>query len=144
MTDHIKIGTVTCDQEAFRPVDLVPLLGRSSRGNNLPFPTAVGQRPYAPLRDQLDVTIQWYAIGRTNQGGTAQSPGTGLYENLEYYKAAFLGQGNGSTGLTAATLYLQNGTLTSNIQVWDWSPYWTGPMTATVTTRIVVPTGEWT
>lgn len=142
--NHLTIGTVTCDQDIFRPQDLIPLLGHTTRGNNRILPGASGQRSTAPVRDQIDVTLTWYVNGRKNPGGTITAPGTGLLNNLAYYKAAFFNQADPDTGLTLGTLTLENGAVTAQIQCRDWSPYWTGPLSATVATRIVVPAGQWT
>lgn|GEM_PF-4513023 len=141
---YLTIGTVVCNQDAFRPADLVPLLGRTTRGSNRIFPTASGRRGLAPRRDQIDVSLSWYVDGRTNQAGNPQAAAAGLLNNLNYYRAAFQDQADATTGLTVGTLTLANGNVTASIQVWDWSPVWTGPMSATVVTRIVVPAGAWT
>ena len=145
ISEYLTIGTVTCNSEAFKAVDLIPLLGSESRGSNRVLPGAFGQRPLTPVRDQVDVAVTWYADARYNPGGTLIGPGTGnLYTVLAYYKSAFLNQANATTGNVAGTLTLANGTVTANMQVWDWSPVWSGPMSATVVTRIVVPDGQWT
>lgn len=142
--NHLCIGTVACDQDIFKPQDLLPLLGRSTRGSNRLLPKATGRRAKINRRDELDVTLTWFVNGRKNPGGTITAAGTGLLDNLAYYKAAFFNQADASTGLTAGTLILENGTLQADLQVRDWSAYWTGPLSATVATRIVVPSGEWT
>lgn len=142
---YLTIGTVVCNQDAFRAKDLLPLMGETSRGSNRILPRAVGQRGLRRTRDQIDEAITWYVDGRRDPGGTVYaSPASGLIQNLNYYRNAFFDQANASTGLVGGTLTLANGTVTANIQVWDWDQVWTGPMSATVVTRIVVPAGEWT
>lgn len=145
-TEYLTLGTVVCNSEAFKAADLLPLRGnRSHRGSNRILPTGGGQRPHAPVRDQIDVAVEWYVDARYNYGGTLVGPSGGqLYKNLDYYRGAFLDQGAASTGLMAGTITLASGTVTANVQCWDWSEVWTGPMSARVVTRLVVPDGEWT
>lgn len=143
--NHLSIGTVVCDKQAFRAKDLLQLMGRSDRGNNRVMPGAEGQRALRGVMDQIDEPVTWYVDGRTKWDGTAHSSAaSGLIQNLNYYRAAFFDQADATTGLVAGTLTLANGTVTANIQVRDWDQVWTGPMSATVVTRIVVPDGEWT
>lgn len=143
--NHLSIGTVICDQEAFKARDLLQLMGRSNRGSNRVMPGAEGQRATRGVLDQIDEPVTWYVNGRRDWAGTINADiGSGLIANLNYYRSAFFDQHSPTTGMVAGTLTLPNGTVTANIQVWDWDQVWTGPMSATVVTRIVVPAGEWT
>lgn len=141
--NYLKFNSVSLNKRSFFPKDLRPLFNAQFRGANRVLPGAVGQRPLAPVRDQIDTSIEWVCDGRFNTSDAAQEGIAGLATNLAYYRGIFTSPADAATGQSPGTLYLPQGTLISSLQCWSWDEVWTGPFSARVLTRLVVPSGVW-
>lgn len=121
--------------------DLSPLRDFAVRGSNRVFPGAAGQRSTTLVRDQLDRTFDWIVTGLTESDGTPYvDPATGVEQNLEFYRGLFT-----TGGLHAVSLSFAGSTFTaSDVQVADYAQARTSWATATIITRLIVPSGQLT
>jgi hypothetical protein len=68
-----------------------------------------------------------------------------LLANLDYFRALFMESGDTTTGLITASVTLPGVVFNSSIQCLSWDPQWNRTRyTASVLTRLVVPSGVWT
>lgn len=120
--------------------DLSPLRDFAVRGSNRIFPGAPGQRATTLVRDQLDRTFDWLVTGVTEPDGTPYVDLTaGLEANLEYYRTLFT-----TGGLHDISLSFAGSTFTGECQVADYAQVRTSSITATIITRLVIPSGQLT
>lgn len=125
--------------------DLVPLRSWMSRGSNLIMDGADGQRPYRPIRDQLDVSIVWSVTGRFDHDGTPHAQrDVGAEINQEFYRALFTEGGDAVTGEHEVSLAYAGTTFEGLAQCRDYAAVRTGPETYQIVTRLIVATGELT
>lgn len=129
-------GPITCE-------DLGLLRAFMVRGANLTMPGAVGTRPFAPVMDELDVTLVWSVDGRfAPVTGTPHADrGIGVESNLEHYRTLFTTGGDPTTGEHDISLAYAGQTYEGGAQVWGYAPVRTGPTTARIVTRLVVAAG---
>lgn len=145
MSNYLTLNSVDLNKRAFLPRDLRPLYGnRTYRGSNRVLPGATGRRPLPPVRDQIDVTIEWVCDGLVDETGASQAGVQGLADNLNYYRSLFTTPVVAATGTLPATIHLPDDDYTADVQVWSWDEVVVPPYTAIVLTRIVVPAGIWT
>lgn len=146
MSVYLTVNSEAINGRAFRCRDLLRLLGHTTRGSNIPMPGALGQKPFAGVRDEIDVALEWVTDGLYDYTNAAHTnPDQGVSLNLLHYRALFMDNGNATTGLVAATLTLPDRTVSASIQCRSWDPEWNqGRYSARVLTRIFVPAGAWT
>lgn len=144
--NHLELDSVHIQYKAMGARDLRPLLGnRTLRGGNRTMPGAVGTRPLAGVLDEIDVSIEWVVTGQTDETGAPNADmEEGLSANLAYYQDLFMNSGDATTGLVDAVLHMPDDDYVAEIQCRAWSEVWTGPISAVVVTRLVVPAGLWT
>lgn len=130
------IGCITCE-------DLSPLRSYMTRGTNLTMPGAVGTRPYAPVLDELDVTLVWILSGRFAPNGTPHSNHEqGVEQNVEHYRSLFTTPGAAITGEHVISLAYAGSTYGGTAQLRDLAVVRLGPGNARIVTRLVVTDGE--
>lgn len=125
-------GPITCQS-------LSGLRDYAWRGENRILPKAPGRRRTTLILDQLDISLTWFVVGMTDYTGAPHTdPIEGVELNLEHYRALFYGGGAHDISLAWA-----GDTFTSDdVQVPNYAGVRTGPLTATIITRIVVCGGE--
>lgn len=129
-------GPIACE-------DLSVLRNFATRGSNLIMHGAVGARPYAPILDQLDVTLTWVVTGRLTPAGAAHpDQQTGVEANLEHYRELFTTGGDADTGEHVISLAFAGSTFTGLAQLREYAQVRTGPGTARILTRLSVADGE--
>lgn len=135
---------LTFDGELLAPLaieceDLTGLRDFMMRGENRILPGAPGRRALDPVLDELDTTLTWKVRGRWRYDGDLQDdPIEGVAVNLEHYRALFFGGG----GHTISLQYAGSVFTDSEVQVPNYAAARTGPFTATILTRFVIPPGE--
>jgi hypothetical protein len=146
VTVYLTLDSEALSGRAFRARDLLPLLGQTTRGSNAVLPGATGRRALAPVIDEIDVAIEWVVNGLYDEDDLPHStPAEGLAANLDYFRALFMESGDTTTGLIDASVTLPGVVLNSSIQCLSWDPQWNRTRyTASVLTRLVVPSGLWT
>lgn len=123
--------------------DLGLLRAYMTRGGNVTMNGAPGTRPYAPIMDQLDVTLVWSVTGRFDPDGDPHAnQELGVEQNLEHYRTLFTTGGDALTGEHDIILAYAGGTYEGGAQLWDYAQIRTGPGTARIVTRLVVAAGE--
>lgn len=140
---------LTWDSEALEGAitaeDLAPLRNFATRGDNLTMPGAAGVRPYAPVRDQLDVSIVWVVTGRFDHTGAPNSDSElGAEVNQEHYRTLFTTGGDAVTGEHEITLTFAGTTFDGLAQCREYAAVRTGPTTFQIVTRLVIADGELT
>lgn len=140
--EYLVIDSEDVDGPDIIAEDLMGFRAAMYRGANLTMSGAVGQRPYAPILDALEVSVNFRINGFTSYSGTPSSdPQDTLDLNVEHYRALFCDGGDALTGEKDYTLVLPSRSLIAPVQCWDFSPVRTGPATATVVTRLIVAAG---
>lgn len=129
---------------AIQPEDLDPLLGEEDRDDNDVVPYVHGRNAFPGWLEQVDEIITWYVNGLRDPNGVAHAdPWDGLDENLEYYRALFRDNVD-AAGRKPIELHKGTRILEGLMQCRRWRPVRTGPVTATVVTRLVIPAGRLT
>lgn len=130
-------GPIVCE-------DLSALRNYATRGSNLVMPGVAGARPYAPIMDQLDVTLVWVVTGLFAPDGTPHTDQQiGVELNLEHYRGVFT-TGGDPAGEHDITLSFASSTFTGEAQLRDYAVVRTGPGTARILTRLSIAAGELT
>lgn len=129
-------GPITC-------TDLSPLRSIVYRHANLVMPGAAGARPYAPVRDQLAVTLEFKVTGRlVPGGGVHDDPTVGVEANLEHYRSLFTSGGDEMTGEHDIELHYAGAVFEGTAQVGNYAQARTGPQTANILVQLVVADGQ--
>lgn len=129
-------GPITCE-------DLGLLRRFVTRGANLTMNGAAGTRPYAPIRDELDVTLVWSVDGRFDPDGNPHADReVGVEQNLEHYRTLFTTGADPLTGEHDILLAYAGQTYEAGAQLREIAPVRTGPTTARLVTRLIVADGQ--
>jgi hypothetical protein len=128
---------------AICPEDIDPLRAKVTRGENLVMNGAEGRRPYAPILDEVDVTIRWSLNGVYAPDGTRHTNARrGLHDNFAFYEALIYGGSDPDTGEKDIELHLDDDlVLTAPMQVRTFDPVRLAPTEMLVLTRIVIAAG---
>lgn len=125
-------GAIRCDD----PLPLRNIVRRFA-GNRL-LPRASGRRRLSMLLDQVDETLTFKVNGLVdNTGAPNADPVTGVEANLEFYRALFL-----PDIAHALTLDYAGTSFAGEVQIPESSQVRTGPLSALIVARFVIPAGE--
>lgn len=139
--------TLTWDGEelagAITAEDLGLLRAFATRGANLPMGGVPGTRPYAPIMDELDVTLVWTVVGRIDPDGVPHTDReVGVEQNAEHYRTLFTTGGDPVTGEHDVSLAYAGGTYIGLAQLREHAVVRTGPETVKIVTRLIIADGE--
>lgn len=130
------MGCITCE-------DLSSLRSYMTRGVNLTMPGAIGTRPYAPVLDQLDVSLVWPVRGLFAPDGSPHvDRQVGVELNLEHYRTVFTTGADPDTGEHDIILAYAGQTFTGGAQLREYAQVRIGPDDGRIVTRLTVASGE--
>lgn len=139
---HLVVAGENTTTKACKPVSLIGFKAESDRGENEAMPYADGEIAYYGYLSAIDDTFEWRINGFWTPAGVINAdPYDGLDDNLEHYRALFR-DGGDAAGRASIAYHVGNRVLTGLMQCRRWTPVDTGPGTATVVTRLIVPAGR--
>lgn len=146
LPEWLEIGGQPWATRAIVHVDLLPLRAVATRGSNTPIPGIAGVVPNPRRTTEIDAVVEWRVRGSwTPNGAEHPDPVAGLDANLDYYAGLLFAAVDPATGLTAAKYHLADGRVyKTELQPVAWDAQRTGPASASVLTRLIIPSGAWT
>lgn len=123
------------------PEDLDPLLSEEDRGDNEIVSYLHGRNAFPGWLEQVDEVITWHINGFADPDGAPHAnPWNGLEANVEHYRALFRDDVD-AAGRKPIELHKGGIVWTGLMQCRAWRRVRTGPCTADVVTRLIIPAG---